>query len=138
MLLLKKPLLILTMAKQYKILVVEDEAPLSDALCAKLTHEGYEVTGIRNGELGLNSALNSHPDLIVLDMIMPHMGGIEMLKLLRRDGWGYTVPVIILTNVGNIEESPQVISDPHLSVHNKSETKLEDLVIMIRETLKDK
>jgi DNA-binding response OmpR family regulator len=124
------------MSKPQHILVVEDEIPLSEALRAKLTHEGYEVTVVRNGELGLNSAMNSHPDLIVLDMIMPHMGGIEMLKLLRKDDWGSTVQVIILTNVSNIEESPSITNDKCLQVHNKSETKLEDLTAMIRHSLK--
>ena len=125
------------MLNKHHILVVEDELPLSEALHAKLTHAGYRVTALRNGELGLNSALNSHPDLIVLDMIMPHMGGMEMLELLRKNVWGNTVPVIILTNVGNIEEASQVFSDPFLTVKNKSETKLEDLILMIQQRLKN-
>ena len=137
MILLRKQLLTTYMQKEHHIIVIEDEITLSEALQAKLTHEGYTVTAVRNGELGLNSALNSHPDLIVLDMIMPHMGGIEMLKYLRKDPWGSTVQVIILTNVSNIEESPQITSDPYLQAHNKSETKLEDLSNMIRKSLNE-
>jgi DNA-binding response OmpR family regulator len=130
-----KTILSTPMSKTEHILVVEDEIALSEAMRVKLTHEQYEVTVIRNGELGLHAALNSHPDLIVLDMIMPHMGGIEMLKLLRKDTWGSSVPVIILTNVSNIEDSAQIATDPFLTIHNKSETKLEDLSILIRKTL---
>jgi two-component system alkaline phosphatase synthesis response regulator PhoP len=81
-----------------KILVVEDEESLATALKEKVVKEGMEGDVARNGELGLELALRKHPDLILLDIIMPVMDGITMLKKLRDDEWGRSVPVIILTS----------------------------------------
>ena len=118
-----------------KILIVEDEVSLSNALKDKLIREQYEVVVTPDGERGLNSALNTHPNLIILDMIMPHMGGLEMLKKLRKDAWGVTVPVIILTNVGNMDHAEEITADPYLSLRNKSETSLQDLLTIVKEQL---
>jgi DNA-binding response OmpR family regulator len=88
-----------------KILIIEDEKPLARALELKLTHEGFEVKSAFNGEEGLEVALHEHPDLIMLDIIMPVMDGITMLKKLREaNEWGKTVPVIFLTNLGADDE----------------------------------
>ena len=67
------------------ILVVEDEKPMARALELKLYHEDFEVLEVENGEKGLEIALREHPDLILLDIIMPGMDGTTMLKKLRED-----------------------------------------------------
>ena len=113
------------------ILVVEDDKSLSMALGSKLTKGQYHVTVVGDGEKGLNSALNSHPDLIILDLIMPHMGGLEMLKQLRKDQWGVSVPVFLLTNVGNADKSAAISDDPSTEFLIKSDTSLEDLLSLV-------
>lgn len=70
------------------ILIVDDEPALLAALVDKFTRAGYSVTVAEDGQQGLNSALKNHPDLILLDIIMPVMDGLTMLAKLRRDGWG--------------------------------------------------
>lgn len=82
-----------------KILIVEDEVSIVEPLEKKLTDEGFEVLTAVDGKEGLDSSLNNHPDVILLDITMPVMNGIEMLKLLRDDPWGKTAKVIILTNL---------------------------------------
>ena len=84
-----------------KILVIEDEEPLLNALSAKLQTEGFEVLEAENGEDGLKLALKKHPDLILLDIILPKMDGITVLENLRENAWGKTVQVIILSNLSD-------------------------------------
>ena len=123
------------MNTQANILVVEDDKSLSMALGSKLTKEQYHVTVVGDGEKGLNSALNSHPDLIILDLIMPHMGGLEMLKRLRKDEWGVNVPVFLLTNVGNADKSTTIVDDPRTTFLVKSDTSLGDLIELVEAVL---
>lgn len=95
------------MEKQNKkiILVTEDEKSLQGALCDKLTNEGFSVVLAQNGVEGLEISLNQHPDLILLDLDMPKLNGMEMLRELRKDDWGKSVPVIILTNLPSADET---------------------------------
>ncbi|MEJ0021656.1 MAG: response regulator [Candidatus Doudnabacteria bacterium] len=83
-----------------KILIVEDEMSQRKALVDKFTREGFQVVSARDGEEGLSTALKEKPDLILLDIVMPKMDGMTMLKKLRQENeWSKTVPVIMLTNL---------------------------------------
>ena len=79
-------------------------------------------------------ALREHPDLILLDLIMPVMDGMTMLKKLRHDPWGTKVSVIILTNLSDAEGS-LMRSIGSLDYIVKSNWKLEDVVAKVRERL---
>ena len=80
------------------ILVVEDESVLRKSLVSSLKRARFNVLEAENGKKGLALALKSKPDLILLDLIMPVMDGLTMLKHLRKDKWGKDVFVYILTN----------------------------------------
>jgi two-component system KDP operon response regulator KdpE len=80
--------------RQFRILLVDDEERIVNFLSAKLKASGYEVLTASNGIEGLEQAQAQEPDLIVLDLLMPKMDGLEMLKELRSFS---AVPVIILT-----------------------------------------
>ena len=82
-----------------KILIVEDEDSLQQALNDALTRKGYKCVSAHDGEEGLRSALKQKPDLIMLDLVLPKMDGFEMLKKLRGDPWGRNARVLILTNL---------------------------------------
>lgn len=85
--------------KQKKlILVVEDEPALLWALSDKLGAEGFEVIQGTSGKQALDLAIEKKPDLILLDIMMPHVSGLEFLKQLKEDDWGKTVPVFMLTS----------------------------------------
>lgn len=92
------------MKQKKKILVVEDEAPLSKALKAKFESEGFEVMVAENGVVGLEVAFRELPDMILLDIAMPVMDGLEMLKLLKDNETGKNLKVIILTNYGDMDK----------------------------------
>jgi len=83
--------------KRFRILAVDDDERIVNFLRAKLKASGYEVLTASNGIEGLEQAQAQEPDLIVLDLLMPKMNGLEMLKELRSFSAG---PVIILTAKG--------------------------------------
>lgn len=84
------------------ILIVEDEAVLREAMKEKLTNSGFDTHTAEDGEEGLKIALEKHPDLILLDILLPKMDGMTMLKKLREENdWGRNARVILLTNVDN-------------------------------------
>ena len=87
------------------VLIVEDEASYQQLMKDRLTKEGFNVLQAKNGEEGLALALDRQPDLILLDVVMPKMGGMEVLRKLREENkWGQSVPVFILTNLSSDDE----------------------------------
>ena len=81
-----------------KVLVVEDDEAMAVALRDGFAYEGYDVTVARDGETGLQMARGGSPDLVILDVMLPKMTGLEICKLLR--GEGSDLPIIMLTARG--------------------------------------
>jgi two-component system, OmpR family, response regulator RegX3 len=77
-----------------KILIVEDEATLAETLAYNTREEGHEALIASDGLIGLEMARVQHPDLIILDLMLPKMDGLEVCRLVRRDS---DVPIIMLT-----------------------------------------
>lgn len=77
-----------------KILVVDDEKPISDIMKFNLTKEGYEVHVAADGEEALQKVDEVHPDLILLDLMLPKMDGLEVARQVRKD---YDMPIIMVT-----------------------------------------
>ena len=87
------------------ILIVEDEPALLKVYADGLAEEGFRIVRARNGQEGMEIALREKPALILLDILMPVMDGLTMMKKLREDHlWGKTVPIILLTNLSASEE----------------------------------
>ena len=87
------------------ILIVEDEPALLKVYADGLTEEGFRIVRARNGQEGMEIALREKPNIILLDILMPVMDGLTMMKKLREDHlWGKTVPIILLTNLSASEE----------------------------------
>lgn len=124
-----------------KILVieeVEDDNSLRNVLHDKFVKEGFSVLEAKDGEEGLATALSEHPDLILLDIVMPKMDGLTMMKKLREaNEWGKHVPIILLTNLSADDEKiNQAITDNQPAYYLvKSNYTIEDLVEKIRERL---
>ncbi len=93
------------MRKNKKILIVEDEEALSTVLGNKFIREGFIVFRATDGMEGLKLAEKHVPDIILLDIVMPTMDGITMIKKLRESEKGFNIPVLFLSN---LEESPEV------------------------------
>lgn len=86
------------------ILLVDDDPLVIRMYQNKLTKDGYEVKTASNGEEGLISIMKEKPDLILLDVMMPKMNGVETLKRLKADSKTKNIPVIVLTNLGDNPE----------------------------------
>lgn len=95
------------MASKTKILIVEDDELMSRMYQTKLTFDGYDVLTAFDGESGLAMAGKELPDLILLDVMMPKMDGLQVLEKLKADTKTKNIPVIILTNLGGMK-SPEV------------------------------
>ena len=88
-------------AEKTTILIIEDESIIRQALVQKLKNEGYQTLEAGNGEEGLKLALETKPNLILLDIILPLMDGLAVLDALRKDAWGKDAKVIILSNLSD-------------------------------------
>lgn len=121
-----------------KILVVEDEPTLSTALVDKFTAEQFTVLTAKNGREGLDTALKEHPDIILLDIVMPVMDGMSMLVALRKEEWGKTAKVMLLTNLSDPHKMSESIAQDAAGYLIKSDWKLEDLVAEVKRKITEK
>jgi CheY-like chemotaxis protein len=96
------------MPTRLKVAVIEDDHDLQYLYQLKLENEGFLVKTANNGEEGLQIAESFQPDIILLDLMMPVMGGAEMLARLRATEWGSSIRVLILTNISK-DEAPQAL-----------------------------
>lgn len=120
-----------------RILIIEDEEPMITALSDKIRLTGFaEPLVARNGEDGLKIALKERPDLLLVDILLPKMDGITMLKKLRGDTWGKTAKIIILTNFDTTDEILRDVAliEPSFYIL-KSNWDIDAIVIKIKEVL---
>lgn len=121
-----------------KILIVEDELAYLKLLGSQLTAQGYEVIEATDGKAGLEVAKKEKPDLILLDIRMPVMDGLAMLKLLRQEVSGKTIKVIILTNLEPDDKIiEEVVNDLPSYYFVKSNIQFNSLLEKIDELLKE-
>ena len=128
----------MTENKQKTTPIVEDEAPQSKTLAEEFGDEGFRVFQAQNGQEGLELALREQPDIILLDIIMPMMDGMTMMKKLReKNSWGKSVPIILLTNLSsNDEERMKAITRDEPAYYlEKSKWTLSDVVEKVKERL---
>lgn len=118
-----------------KVLLIEDESILLELLSEKFNESGFTVKCAESAEAGIKLALQNHPDLILLDIILPKMDGLTMLKKLRKDKWGKGVPVIILSNLDDQRKVSEAIKIGVYDFLVKSNVKLADVVKQVKEVL---
>lgn len=115
-----------------KLLVVEDERPMSLALKEKFEREGFEVSIESNGNQALQRAKELKPDVILLDILLPGIDGLTMLKQLREDDWGKGVPVIILSNLSDDEKLKESLELHAANYLIKSNWMINDVVEQVK------
>jgi two-component system response regulator ArlR len=116
----------------HRILIVEDDARISRYLQLELVHEGYEVETAFDGLSGLDTALTGNFDLIILDLMMPGMSGIEVCRRVRRES---DVPIIILTAKDDISDKVTGL-DTGADDYMTKPFAIEELLARIRAALK--
>jgi len=88
------------MSQKKRILIVEDEEELSKLTAMRLEANGYEVERVNNGEDGIFQIRHTHPDLVILDLVLPKLDGVEVLREVRADPLLKRIPIIVLTAYG--------------------------------------
>ena len=87
-----------------KILIVEDDKFLRELIARKLTDEGFDIVEAVDGEDGIKKIKETKPDLVLLDLILPSIDGFEVLSRVKGDASLTSIPIIILSNLGQKEE----------------------------------
>lgn len=123
--------------KRHKILIVEDEGPLSEVLKDRFENENFEVYVAKDGAEGLLMALEKEPDVILLDIIMPKVDGLTMLKNLRTYERGKAIRVVVMTNVSDSKEVHEALALGAGDFLVKSDWVIADLVASVRHQLDD-
>ncbi len=123
----------------HKLLVVEDSEPLRKVLVEKLRDEKFEVIEAGGGEEGVKLAGEQKPDMIITDIVMFPLDGLEMAARIRASGaWGEGVHIIALTNQNSAEEEGR-LANLHLTAYLvKAETGLDEVVTLVKSVLKKK
>jgi len=118
------------------VLVVEDNKALLESVSYKLAEEGFKVSKANNGKKGLKLALKERPDIILLDLMMPKMGGIEMMEELRKDIWGKEAKVIVITNLNPNDEILKAMEKTEPAFYLiKSNLEIKEIVDKVKEEL---
>ena len=115
------------------VLVVDDDKSLADALCVELRSSGLSVVCVNSGKEGFSKTLSHKPSLIVLDILMPDLDGLKLLKKLRlhKNKYCQTVPVLVLTNLTSglaLEEAKRLGCIDYLIKADTSLSKISSIV----------
>ena len=111
-----------------KVLIVEDDAAFLKALAGELSFLGVKVSTEADGKAGLATALREHPDLIFLDIILPSLDGIALIKELRKDDWGKTAIVILLTQVDDVNRIAEAVENGVFKYFVKADQSIPDII----------
>ncbi len=118
------------------ILLVEDEAPVRMVLQKALQNEGYDVLTGSDGFEGLRIALEKHPDLVITDLLMARMGGMDMIREIRKDDWGKTAEIVILTNVTDVKMLDEAMAQQTFHYIVKGDSSMQSVIEKVNARLK--
>ncbi|MFT5037025.1 MAG: DNA-binding response OmpR family regulator [Candidatus Azotimanducaceae bacterium] len=117
------------------ILVIENETDLREAITVSLETESFTVLQASDGEEGYQTALREHPDVILLDIMMPKMNGHEALEKIRNDPWGKDAKVIFLSSMSDAENVVRAVEKGSEDYIVKSHASLEEIVSKVKQVL---
>ncbi len=116
-----------------KVLIVEDDEDFLFILQANLKKEGFSVITAKNGKDGLTMIEKEKPDLIVLDILMPVMDGLEMAMEMKKNNM--TIPIIFLTNVKDIDSISKAVEIIPSDYIIKSDMSIDKIIAEIKRKL---
>lgn len=118
------------------ILIVEDNPELREALEIAFRSAGFAIIKAADGEAGLRAARKASPDLILLDIVMPKMDGLTLMKELQRDPKTARIPIIFLTNLSDTDTVAEVQRHGGHDFLVKSDWDIHDVVKLVEKKLK--
>ena len=110
-----------------KVLLIEDEESLRNLYTRILSTKNYEVEAAADGEIALSLLRQFRPDVIVLDIVMPHYNGVEILKILKNDGELKSIPVVMLTALSEMRRITECLDMGAIGYITKDST-VEEIV----------
>lgn len=119
-----------------KVLLIDDDEDLSNIFTAALTKDGFETVFSLTGQEGLEKAKTEHPNIILLDQVLPDMSGNDILKTLKADPLTSSVPVILLSNFSQEELVKGAINEGAVDYLFKYQVEPKDVVTKVKEALK--
>ena len=114
------------------MLIAEDEKFLMRALSSKLEAEKFTVLQADNGRVALEMMKSEHPDIVLLDLVMPEMGGFEVLGEAKMDSEISKIPIVILSNLGQPTDMEQAKDLGAVAYYIKADMSLKDLVAQVK------
>jgi two-component system alkaline phosphatase synthesis response regulator PhoP len=121
-----------------KILLVEDDKPLRELYEINLKDKGYQVISVSNGQDALAKAVDTKPDLIILDIMLPEIDGFSVLDILKTTPKTKNIPVAILTVLSESETKQKCQAYGIEDFFVKSESTISQILKRIKEILKEK
>ena len=118
-----------------KVLIIEDDGFLRELISKKLSSSGFDITEAINGEDGLKKAEEEKPALILLDLLLPVQDGFEVLAKLKGDPKTSSIPVIILSNLGQKEDVDKGMEMGATDYLIKAQFTPEEVIAKVKETL---
>lgn len=121
--------------KKAKVLTIEDEQDLREAIVTSLTNAGFEAIEAADGAIGVEMALKHHPDVILMDIIMPNLDGHEATEKIREDVWGKDAKIIFLSALSDAENVVHAVKNGSEEYIIKPHTSLQEIVSKVQEVL---
>ena len=121
-----------------KILIVEDDAFLSDLYLHTFTFSGFDTHIAKNGLEGFDKAVEVNPDIIFLDIMMPKMNGIDLMKKLKEQEATKNIPIVILSNFSDEALAKEAMANGALAYIIKSEYEPKQVIQMTNDWLAKK
>jgi two-component system copper resistance phosphate regulon response regulator CusR len=119
------------------ILIIEDNHQLAESLVDILEVDDYTITTEMTGRAGLDTALSTHPDLIILDIHLPDLDGYRIYQRLQQDDWGKKAKILVLTASESLENIAKNINIPVDFVLFKPDISVSDLRTVVKERLSE-
>jgi two-component system, OmpR family, alkaline phosphatase synthesis response regulator PhoP len=121
-----------------RVLLVEDDKFLRRACEASLRQRGFSVTSATDGEEGLRLAREApHPEVVLLDLLMPKMPGVDVLRALKADAATRAIPVVILSNSSRDEDRREALRLGAAGYYVKANLSLKELAAQVELLVKD-
>lgn len=118
-----------------KIVAAEDDKLISNSLCEALKAAGYEAVPAYDGEEAVAKIKENNPDLVLLDLMMPKLDGVSVLWELKANPATAKIPVVVLTNIGDVETISKIVEAGAVDYLLKSDQSVDDIIQKVRDVL---
>ncbi len=124
-----------TTKEEKKVVLVEDDSLMSSILAAHLIKEGFTIVSVTNGTQAFERIQAEQPSIVLLDIVLPGVGGFDILQKLKQEQSTKSIPVLILSNLGSKEEIQRGMELGAEAYLVKANSMVEEITKKVREIL---